>query len=504
MSDSQEAKRSKQERMLAQASDPGPGGLWSLSAVQTRLNGGLELPIGARMPVATPLELLHAGIGIGGAPGNEGMWAGDYITSTGMSLEEFGRTYKSLPFDFHGDGTMSYNPSAVQNRFDYTPGSYSSNAMIGIGGALALATAGLAAGAMGGGAAGAGGAAGGTASGATGAIGGMDALLGGAAADFSLVPAGANVGIGGVGTAGQGLAMTGGNAIANTAAGLAAQAGVTLPAAVGGAATGAGLGLQAVNSLGLPLSAAELGAGALGATGMPVPTEAPGLTQAPAPVQNITTPGPLPGTTTVPAGTMTTGAAGTGTSALSQLLKSTLGIDVAPGTLDLIGKGLGLGLGVYGANQQADASKSLADQYMSMGAPYRTSLAQLEANPEGFYKSPLVQGALQQGSDALARSLSAKVGNPILNPTALQEMQNFTTRGLLDAYNNRFSQLAGAGQLGVSQAAPLGVQANQAQGTTYNALGAGIQSVFGNQRDYTGELLDMLRGRQSFGSTSLA
>lgn len=334
-------------------------------------------------------------------------------------------------------------------------------------------------------------------------LGAAGAAAGGGAGAASPLPAelsnftlaGPGTGIGGVGSANIGL----------NAAGLGLSP--ELIAAGGGSSAfgiGGGLGLQAVNSLGLPLSAAELGAGALGATGMPVPTEAPGLTQAPAPVQNITTPGPLPGTTTVPAGTMTTGAAGTGTSALSQLLKSTLGIDVAPGTLDLIGKGLGLGLGVYGSNKQADATKSLADQYMSMGAPYRTSLAQLEANPEGFYKSPLVQGALQQGSDALARSLSAKVGNPILNPTALQEMQNFTTRGLLDAYNNRFSQLAGAGQLGVSQAAPLGVQANQAQGTTYNALGAGIQSVFGNQRDYTGELLDMLRGRQSFGSTSLA
>lgn len=251
MSDSQEAKRSAQERMLAQAIDPGPGGLWSLSDVQTRLNGGLELPIGARMPVATPLELLHAGISVGGAPGNEGMWAGDYLTSTGMSLEEFGRTYKSLPFDFHGDGTMSYNPSAVQNRFDYTPGSYSRNAMIGIGGVLALATAGLAAGAMGGTA---GATAGGTTGATSGAIGGMEALVGGSAGEFSLAGAGglngASAGLGlktagigltpGLTAAGGGAAAMGvpagigltlgGGAIADTATALAAMGGTTLDA----------------------------------------------------------------------------------------------------------------------------------------------------------------------------------------------------------------------------------------------------------------------------------
>jgi hypothetical protein len=182
---------------------------------------------------------------------------------------------------------------------------------------------------------------------------------------------------------------------------------------------------------------------------------------------------------------------------LSKVLKDTLGIDVDSSTLDLIGKGLGLGLGVYGSNKQADAAKDLASQYMGMGAPYRAELANLNANPSSFYGSDIFQGALQQGSDALSRSLSAKVGNPILNPTALQEMQNYTTRGSLDAFNTRWNQLASAGQLGVSQAAPLGQQANAASGNTYNALGAGLQSVFGNQRDYAAEFMDLLNKRES-------
>jgi hypothetical protein len=189
---------------------------------------------------------------------------------------------------------------------------------------------------------------------------------------------------------------------------------------------------------------------------------------------------------------------------LSKLLKDSLGIDVDPSTLDILGKLLGTGLGVYGANKQAESAEGLFNKFFQMGAPYRTSLQQLNENPESFYSSPMVQGALQQGSDALSRSLSAKVGNPILNPTALQEMQNYTTRGLLDAYGNRWNQLSSAGQLGVSQSAPLGLQANAAQGNVYNALGAGLGSVFNNQRDYTGELLDILRGRNGVGGFSLS
>lgn len=191
-------------------------------------------------------------------------------------------------------------------------------------------------------------------------------------------------------------------------------------------------------------------------------------------------------------------------SALSKFLKDNLGIEVGSGALGLLGDLLGTGLGVYGANKQAESMEDLYDKFLGLGKPYRDALSQLNANPSSFYSSPIVQGALQQGSDALSRSLSAKVGNPILNPTALQEMQNYTSRGLLDAYNNRWNQLASAGQLGVSQAAPLGVRSADAQSGVYDALGAGLGSVFGNQRDYAGELMDILRGRNNVGGYSLA
>lgn len=156
--------------------------------------------------------------------------------------------------------------------------------------------------------------------------------------------------------------------------------------------------------------------------------------------------------------------------------------------LDLLGNLAGAGLGIWNAQQQADAADDLYDRFFALGEPYRQQLADLNANPSNFFQSDIVQGALQQGSDALARSLSAKVGNPILNPTALQEMQNYTSRGLLDAYNNRFNQLASAGQLGVSQSAPLGLQAVNAQGDVGYTAGLGLKSVLGNQNNQAQQL----------------
>lgn len=227
---------------------------------------------------------------------------------------------------------------------------------------------------------------------------------------------------------------------------------------------------------------------------MPTPTTPPDPgTQAPAPVQNMDPTGvpPIPNNVANAAG------------ASSALARALNGTATTQDWLSLAGQLGSVGLGVYGANRQADATSDLYDRFFSLGAPYRQSLAALEANPQGFYSSPMVQGALQQGSDALSRSLSAKVGNPILNPTALQEMQNYTSRGLLDAYNQRFSQLAGAGQLGVSQSAGLGSQAASAQGGVPNALGAGLSSVFGKEQNYAQQLIDLLKNRPSFGGVSL-
>ena len=112
----------------------------------------------------------------------------------------------------------------------------------------------------------------------------------------------------------------------------------------------------------------------------------------------------------------------------------------------------------------------------------------------------MIQGALEQSNQAMARSLSAKVGNPILNPTALQEMNNYTTRGLLDAYQNRWNSLANAGQLGTGSAANLGMAGINNMGQANKTIGAGLQSVFGSQPDYQQLAVELLRSNPGLGT----
>lgn len=228
------------------------------------------------------------------------------------------------------------------------------------------------------------------------------------------------------------------------------------------------------------------------------------VTGATAPASTMPNPGAPVATASEITGTSGPATATAGTGAAASLLNSIFKTSLTDADTSLIGKLLATGLGGIGAAQQSSASSDLARQFMDMGKPYRDSLASLEANPAAYYQSPEVQGALQQGSDSLARSLSAKVGNPILNPTALQEMQNYTTNGLLGQLNQRRNFLASAGGLGTSQAASLGNAATQASGGVYNALGAGLGSVFGNQRDYASELLDLLKNNRSTGLGGVA
>jgi hypothetical protein len=470
MSDSQEAKQERQrQRVIAQLQSGDPRMITADDLARAQQMGiSVSEFIRPGDSIALPDYAAYQNLGFSNASPQETAGLGQFLAANGLSLADYQSQFGGLPFRFNPDGTAVYDPSAQTNAYEYTPASYGRNQMIGLGLMGALTGAGLmglgqGAGAVAGEAAGAG------------------------AVDFasSFAPTVTPSTV-----AQSGLLYTGGSM--PTVAGLTGVGGLTAEgvAALGAmGSAGAGLGTGTTGAL---------GALSLDAAGNIAPAVI-----APA-VSNLASAGTTLASGTTPAA----GAAGAGTAAtqatgLSGLLKS-LGLDVSPSTLDLAGKLLGTGLSVYASNQQADAAQNIANQYMNMGAPYRAELAKLNADPMSFYSSPMFQGALQQGSDALARSLSAKVGNPILNPTALQEMQNYTTRGSLDAYNQRFNQLSNAGQLGTGQAANLGSIANQAQGQTYNALGAGLQSVFGNQRDYTGELLEILKNRPSTGLASLA
>ena len=146
-----------------------------------------------------------------------------------------------------------------------------------------------------------------------------------------------------------------------------------------------------------------------------------------------------------------------------------------------------------------------------------------------------------QGTNALARSLSAKVGNPIENPTALGEIQGYATNtlfGKLGEEKNRLAQLGWGGpygsagatipgigtslQSGVSGPIPgigtsltgtpstgsntLGTgvydaskAATGADSSLWNSLGLGLQRVFDPQPTGTQSLADLLKTLQGSG-----
>jgi hypothetical protein len=148
--------------------------------------------------------------------------------------------------------------------------------------------------------------------------------------------------------------------------------------------------------------------------------------------------------------------------------------------------------GAFGANQQARQYGALANQYMAMGAPYRSRLSELYSDPEDWLNSAEVQIPIQQGTNILARSLSTK-GNPTGSGNALQELQNYASKQLFDRLGQEKDRLAGFGGLSsYSAAAPSAANAQiGAQKGIYDAIGAGAADIFNPPRRIT--LQDLMR-----------
>lgn len=156
-------------------------------------------------------------------------------------------------------------------------------------------------------------------------------------------------------------------------------------------------------------------------------------------------------------------------------------------------------LGAFGAYTQGQTQKDLANQFASYGAPYRQRLGDLYNNPGAYLSSPEVQIPVQQGTDALARSLSAKVGNPIGNMTALGELQNYSANQLYGRLGQEKDRLAGFGGLSYyNQAAPGAMgAASGATGDIFNALGSGLANYM-NPPSTLESLLKSLQGSGIF------
>ncbi len=188
---------------------------------------------------------------------------------------------------------------------------------------------------------------------------------------------------------------------------------------------------------------------------------------------------------------------GSSPTSLSQWLSQQTGIP--QWGIDAAGRALPGLAGAYASNQQTNAMTGLANKYAEMGAPYRQRLSDLYSNPSSFLSSQEVQVPVQQGTDALARSLSAKVGNPIDNMSALGELQNYSANQLFGRLGQEKDRLAGYGGLSsYNQAAPGLEQSALASGSNFwNSLGAAASNVF-NPTPTLESLLKGLQGNNIF------
>lgn len=169
--------------------------------------------------------------------------------------------------------------------------------------------------------------------------------------------------------------------------------------------------------------------------------------------------------------------------ALSRLLDGTA---TQADWLSVLGNVGATGLSMFGLNQQQDSLNNIASQQMAaeqaryndlvareqerfgtllgredaaigrqradidfgraQGAPYRDQLAGLMADPNSFLTSQAVQAPLQQGTNALARSLSVN-GNPAGRPGAMAEIQKYASNSLASLLGQEKDRLATFGGL---------------------------------------------------------
>jgi len=202
-----------------------------------------------------------------------------------------------------------------------------------------------------------------------------------------------------------------------------------------------------------------------------------------------------------------------GNTALDAIKKILSGSGSGDDWLKLIGTAAPGLIAAYASGQQADALKEIAnqqqaryDQFVGFGAPYRQKLSDLYSNPGSFLQSPEVQSSVQQGTDALARSLSAKVGNPIGNMTALGELQNYSANQLFGRLGQEKDRLAGFGGLSAYNQAGAGgsnlqslLAASGADAGVWGGIGRAAGDVFNPAPNTLSDIWKQLQGNNIFG-----
>jgi hypothetical protein len=165
-------------------------------------------------------------------------------------------------------------------------------------------------------------------------------------------------------------------------------------------------------------------------------------------------------------------------------------------------------VGMLGSNAQTNAigdvaknQAALQQQAIGMGAPYRAEALKMLNDPNSFFSGQVAQDNLR----GVLQGLSVN-GNPFGNPTSLALAQQ-GQRGL---YNSTLANLGQMGGLsgynaaGANQAlsTQLALQQAMSQGNSWNALGAGLNTILNPQPSLV-ELLAMLKGGGGIGGVGL-
>lgn len=297
--------------------------------------------------------------------------------------------------------------------------------------------------------------------------------------------------LGGVALAGMGGLLPGTTSIFGGTPAFAggASGGTIAGGASGGGALAGGGGLTAAETV--ALGAAGAAPGASGAFNVADFIKTGAINGVPGAL-----PPALPAASGIPWSTLASGG-----SALSRILSGEATDDDWLSTLGTVGA---TGLGLYGANQQADAYGDVAQQYLGLGAPFREKLLQSYAPGFSMADQPDFQNAMDVGAQAAARATSARVGNPVDNPGAYAEMQKYITGSLaLPQLNTYRSQLGSFGQLGTNTAGTASMGEASQTGGMYDALGSGLASLTKPKNPYEDLMKGLLGGFKLNTGTSL-
>lgn len=164
------------------------------------------------------------------------------------------------------------------------------------------------------------------------------------------------------------------------------------------------------------------------------------------------------------------------TSVLSRFLNGTATAADKTTLAGLLGTGA---LSAMSANKYADAMKAIDDRSWSAGEPYRGRLEATYTNPGAHLDSPEVKAVTDRATNALARSLSARDGNPVGSGRALTEIQDYGAQTMLGQLNQQRNMLAGFGGLPTIAGNALGAatQSAEAGGNMFNSLANTVSRV---------------------------